>query len=60
MMDWIEKQIHFPNKKDKYENKKAKAFDSLSVTCEDGLDYHYLTKTTSEEPRTYCNNAPQT
>jgi len=41
-MDSIEKQIHFPNEKDKYEYEKAKTFDSLSITCEDGLDYHYL------------------
>ncbi|WP_373073398.1 hypothetical protein [Sulfurimonas sp.] len=60
-MDWIEKQIHFPNEKDKYEDEKAKTFDSLSITCEDGLDYHYLSaETTSVELHTYCSNDPQT
>lgn len=60
-MDWIEKQIHFPNEKDKYEKERAKTIDSLSVTCEDGLDYHYLdSKTTSAGSHTYCSNDPQT
>jgi hypothetical protein len=61
IMDWIEKQIHFPNEKDNYEDEKAKTIDSLSVTCEDGLDYHYLdSKSTSAESRTYCSNGLQT
>ena len=60
-MDWIEKQIHFPNEKDNTQDEKAKTVDSLSVTCEDGLDYHYLdSKTTSVESYTYCSNDPQT
>jgi hypothetical protein len=62
-MDWIEKQIHFPSDKDKMDDKKAKAIDSLSITCEDGLDYHFLDRkstATFAESRTYCSNGPRT
>ena len=60
-MDWIEKQIHFPNEKNTKRDERAKTLDSLSVTCEDGLDYHYLdSKSTFEESYTYCSNDPQT
>ena len=60
-MDWIEKQIHFPSDKDRYDKEKAKTVDSLSVTCEDGLDYHYLdSKTISSEQHTYCSSVPRT
>jgi len=59
-MDWIEKQIIFPSEKNVIEDEKAKTVDSLSVTCEDGLDYHYLnSKSTSVESHTYCSNDPQ-
>lgn len=60
-MDWIEKQIIFPSEKNVVADEKAKTIDSLSVTCEDGLDYHYLsTETTSVESHTYCSNDPRT
>ena len=63
-MDWIEKQIHFPNENDNYEYEKAKTIDSLSVTCEDGLDYHYLESkpngSTFAESHTCCSSDPQT
>lgn len=60
-MDWIEKQIAFPSDKNVTKDEKAKTIDSLSVTCEDGLDYHYLFKNpTSAGQHTYYSNAPQT